>query len=73
MTAPATARRLSAYCELATTWPKYADEHMHCRGPYEVRLAPVPPATRGVLIMSVRCDCDCHRTPPDEELKANDT
>lgn len=66
MTAPAADGRLSAYCELATKWPKYADEHAHCRGPHEVRLTPVPPATRGALIMTVRCDCGCHRTPPLE-------
>ncbi|MGY0062188.1 hypothetical protein ACWY4P_37585 [Streptomyces sp. LZ34] len=75
MTAPAADRRLSAYCDLYTAEPDTTPAEIHdlCRGPHEVRLKPVPPATRGALIMTVRCDCVCHRTPPAEALKADAT
>ncbi len=66
MSAPVGARRMSPYCALYTSEPDATPDEIHdlCRGPHEVRLKPVPPATRGVLIMTVRCDCDCHKAPP---------
>ena len=77
MTAPADARRLSPYCQM------YNDEaapdatldeiHSYCKGPGKVRLEPVPPATRGLLLFTVRCDCACHKTSPIEVLKADAT
>ncbi|MEU5608472.1 hypothetical protein AB0H03_06890 [Streptomyces sparsogenes] len=75
MTAPARARRLSPYCELYTAEPDTtpAEIHAFCKGPGEVRAMPVPPATRGALIFTVHCDCDCHRTSPTEGLKADAT
>ncbi|MFK4189574.1 hypothetical protein ACI2L4_37230 [Streptomyces sparsogenes] len=68
MNAPAGARRLSAYCQLYNDDPDNtpADIHGLCKGPGEVRAKPVPPATRGTLIMTIRCDCDCHDTQPGE-------
>jgi hypothetical protein len=68
MSGPVSARRMSAYCALYTAEPDTTPAEIHelCRGPHEVRLEPVPPATVGVLIMAVRCDCDCHKAPQAE-------
>lgn len=52
MTAPADARRLSPYCQMYTDEDEpdaTLDEiHSYCKGPGEVRLEPVPPATCGL-------------------------
>ncbi|MER7790094.1 hypothetical protein [Streptomyces sp. NPDC097640] len=66
MTAPANARRLSPYCAMYTAEPDTTPDEIHafCKGPGEVRAAPMPPASRGALIFTVRCDCDCHQAPP---------
>ncbi|KAK1181318.1 hypothetical protein B7755_026165 [Streptomyces sp. NBS 14/10] len=63
MTVPASARRLSPYCALYTAEPDTtpAEIHAFCKGPGEVRLKPAPPATRGLLLFTVRCDRDCHK------------
>ncbi|MFI0734545.1 hypothetical protein ACH4S9_36965 [Streptomyces sp. NPDC021225] len=75
VTAPVGARRLSPYCALYTAEPDTTPTEIHgfCNGPGEVRAAPIPPATRGALIFTVRCDCDCHKAPPIEALKADAT
>ncbi|ADI08580.1 hypothetical protein SBI_05460 [Streptomyces bingchenggensis BCW-1] len=75
MTVPVGARRMSAYCALYTAEPDTtpAEIHSFCKGPGEVRAQPIPPATRGALIFTVRCGCDCHKTPPIEVLKADAT
>ncbi|ASQ96157.1 hypothetical protein CGL27_26690 [Streptomyces sp. 11-1-2] len=57
----ASARHLEPECRLAVARPKYAVLHGECRGPHEVRLPPRPGQERGDLIMTVRCDCDCHQ------------
>lgn len=57
----ASARHLEPECRLAAERPRYAELHGECRGPHEVRLPPRPGQERGDLIMTVRCDCDCHR------------
>ncbi|MFD8382539.1 hypothetical protein ACFV2X_29205 [Streptomyces sp. NPDC059679] len=63
MTVPVGTRHMSPYCALYTAEPDTtpAEIHAFCTGPGEVRLKPVPPATRGALIMTVPCDCDCHK------------
>ncbi|MDW6061187.1 hypothetical protein SAZ11_28135 [Streptomyces sp. FXJ1.4098] len=63
MTVPVGTRRLSPYCALHTAEPDTtpAEIHAFCKGPGEVRAAPIPPATVGALIFTVRCDCDCHK------------
>jgi hypothetical protein len=60
------ARRLSAYCALYTTEPDTTPDEIHafCKGPGEVRAAPIPLATRGVLIFTVRCDATATRPRP---------
>ncbi|MFD8381604.1 hypothetical protein ACFV2X_24220 [Streptomyces sp. NPDC059679] len=65
MTALPGARRLSPYCRMYNDEPGTtpAEIHAFCKGPGEVRLKPVPPATRGELIFTVRCDCGCHKAP----------
>ncbi|MGO4420291.1 hypothetical protein AB4Z54_16545 [Streptomyces sp. MCAF7] len=75
MTASASARRLSPYCQMHNDEPDTTPDEIHayCSGPGEVRLKPIPPATRGLLIFTVHCDCDCHKTPPIEVLKADAT
>ncbi|MEU5646388.1 hypothetical protein [Streptomyces milbemycinicus] len=75
MTAPAGARRLSPYCQMYNDEPDTTPDEIHafCKGPGEVRLNPVPPAALGLLLFTVRCDCDCHKTPPVEVLKADAT
>ncbi|MFI1335611.1 hypothetical protein ACH4U7_36970 [Streptomyces sp. NPDC020845] len=73
MTVPVGTRRMSPYCSLYIAEPDTTPDEIHafCKGPGEVRLTPVPPATRGVLIMTVRCDCDCHKAAPIKVLKAD--
>ncbi|MGY0060881.1 hypothetical protein ACWY4P_30780 [Streptomyces sp. LZ34] len=75
MTASIGARRMSPYCALYTAEPDTtpAEIHAFCKGPGEVRAAPIPPATRGALIMTVRCERDCHNNPPVEALKSDAT
>ncbi|MEU0807029.1 hypothetical protein [Streptomyces sp. NPDC005970] len=75
MTVQVGARRMSPYCALYTAEPDTTLDEIHafCKGPGEVRARPAPPATRGALIFTVRCDCDCHKTSPVGELKADTT
>ncbi|MDX3227486.1 hypothetical protein [Streptomyces sp. ME19-01-6] len=75
MTVPVGARRLSAYCALYTAEPDTTPDEIHafCKAPGEVRATPIPPATRGALIFTIRCDCDCHQTAPIEAPKTNAT
>ncbi|NUP40086.1 MAG: hypothetical protein HOY76_24500 [Streptomyces sp.] len=66
---------MSPYCALYTTEPDTTPDEIHayCEGPGEVRLTPVPPVTRGLLLFTIRCDRGCHKTPPIDVLKADAT
>lgn len=71
MTAPA--HHLEPDCRLATERPEYAGLHKECRGPHEVRLPPRPGQQVGILLFTVRCDCDCHKEDRDAALLADAT
>ncbi|MGO4760452.1 hypothetical protein AB4212_69440, partial [Streptomyces sp. 2MCAF27] len=63
VTVPVDSLRMSPYCALYNAEPDTTPDEIHafCTGPGEVRLTPIPPATRGLLIFTVRCDCGCHK------------
>ncbi|WFB08605.1 hypothetical protein LRS74_17285 [Streptomyces sp. LX-29] len=67
MSRPTKDRYLAPHCHLVEKWPRpeYADLHQKCPGPHEVRLPPKPPWALGTLVLTERCDCECHRTTPD--------
>ncbi|MBP8534369.1 hypothetical protein [Streptomyces sp. MK37H] len=58
-------RHLEPECRLASERSQYAALHQECRGPHEVRLPPREGQQLGDLILTVRCDCDCHEEAAD--------